>query len=55
MKPEFDYEPQEHYRDEYKEASSNLRHYSTLRFTIFTVFIARSGRTNKFWLECKLG
>jgi hypothetical protein len=40
MKPESDREAQEHYRDEYKEASSNLRHYSTLRFAVFTVFLA---------------
>ncbi len=26
--------------DEYKEAGENIRHYSTLRFTIFTLFFA---------------
>lgn len=40
MKTVPEYETQEHYRDEYKEASANLRHYSLLRFTVFTVFLA---------------
>ena len=35
-----EYETQEHYRDEYKEASANLRHYSLLRFSVFTIFLA---------------
>ena len=40
MKTVPEYETQEHYRDEYKEASANLRHYSLLRFSVFTHFLA---------------
>lgn len=40
MSPELGENIREQYKDEYKEVSSNLRHYSNLRFAIFTVLLA---------------
>ena len=49
----FDHDTQEHYRDEYREVSSNLRHYSNLRFTVLTVFLAFQAALIGFGLDSK--